>query len=140
MHPLYERANKLTDEVIAAAIEVHKHFGDGLLESIYVRCLDRALRVAGHKVEHEKVVPITYLGETFEEKLRCDLLVDDCLIIEAKAVEACDLQRFRMQVLSYMKLLDKPLGLVLNFGDDHFGRRGISRVILKGADDGSIPF
>ena len=69
MHPLYERANKLTDEVIAAAIEVHKHFGDGLLESIYVRCLDRALRVAGHKVEHEKVVPITYLGETFEEKL-----------------------------------------------------------------------
>ena len=72
MHPLYEKANKLTEEVIAAAIEVHKHFGDGLLESIYVRCLDRALRVAGHKVEHEKVVPITYLGETFEEKLRCE--------------------------------------------------------------------
>lgn len=138
MHPLYEKATNLSCDVIDAAIAVHKHFGSGLLESIYVKALAQAMRVAGHNVSQEKVVPITYLGMTFEEKLRCDLLIDDCLIIEAKSVEPCDLQRFRMQTLSYMKLLDMPLGLVLNFGDDHFGTHGIRRVILKGAADGFL--
>ena len=137
MHPLYEQANNLTKEVIDAAIAVHKHFGPGVLESIYVKSLEQALKVAGHKVEREKTVAISYRGATFEEKLRCDLLVDDCLVIEAKSVEACDLQRFRMQLLSYLKLLDKPLGLVMNFGDEHFGSHGIRRVILKGADKGN---
>ena len=136
MHPLYEKAHNLTDEVISAAIAVYRHFGPGVLESIYVKCLEQALKVAGHKVEREKTVAISYMGATFKEILRCDLLVDDCLVIEAKSVEACDLQRFRMQLLSYMKLLDKPLGLVMNFGDEHFGSHGIRRVILKGADDG----
>jgi len=140
MHPLYTKAAGLTEDVIAAAIAVHKHFGAGVLESIYVRCLEQALKVAGHKVEREKTVPISYLGATFEEKLRCDLLIDGCLVIEAKSVEACDLQCYRMQLLSYMKLLDVPLGLVMNFGDDHFGTHGIRRVILKGADDGYDPF
>ena len=135
MHPLYEKANNLTDEVIAAAIAVHKHFGPGVLESIYVKCLEQALKVAGHKVEREKTVTIAYMGTTFDEKL-----VDDCLVIEAKSVEPCDLQRFRMQLLSYMKLLDKPLGLVMNFGEERFGSRGIRRVILKGADKGYDPF
>lgn len=125
----------MTDEVIAAAVAVHRHFGPGVLESIYVRCLEQALKVAGHVVEREKTVTISYMGATFEEKLRCDLLVDNCLVIEAKSVEPCDHQRFRMQLLSYMKLLDKPLGLVMNFGEERFGSRGIRRVILKNADD-----
>ena len=136
MHPLYKKAHNLTEEIIAAAIAVHRHFGPGVLESIYVRCLEQALRVAGHTVEREKSVTISYMGTTFEERLRCDLLVDDCLVIEAKSVEPCDLQRFRMQLLSYLKLLDKPLGLVMNFGEEHFGSRGIRRVILKDADAG----
>jgi GxxExxY protein len=140
MHPLYEKAHNLTDEVIAAAVEVHKHFGPGVLESIYVKCLEQALKCAGHTVEREKIVTISYMGASFDEKLRCDLLVDDCLIIEAKSIEPCDLQRFRMQLLSYMKLLDKPLGLVMNFGEERFGKRGIRRVILKGADEGFDPF
>ncbi len=140
MHPLYEKAHNLTEEVIAAAIAVHKHFGPGVLESIYVKCLEQALRVAGHTVEREKTVTISYMGTTFEEKLRCDLLVDDCLVIEAKSVESCDLQRFRMQLLSYLKLLDKPLGLVMNFGEERFGSRGIRRVILKDADAGFDPY
>lgn len=140
MHPLYEKAHNLTDEVIAAAIAVHRHFGPGVLESIYVKCLEQALRVAGHTVEREKTVTISYMGITFDEKLRCDLLVDDCLVIEAKSAESRDLQRYRMQLLSYMKLLDKPLGLVMNFGEEHFGTRGIRRVILKNADEGFNPF
>jgi len=140
MHPLFMKADELAKVVIDAAIKVHQHFGDGLLESIYVKALEQALKVSGHKVEREKIVPISYMGATFDEKLRCDLLVDDCLVVEAKSVESCDLQRFRMQLLSYMKLLDMPLGLVMNFSDDHFARHGIARVILKGADDGACPF
>ena len=140
MHPLYERAHNLTDEVIAAAIAVHRHFGPGVLESIYVRCLEQALKVAGHTIEREKTVTISYMGTTFDETLRCDLLVDDCLVIEAKSVESCDLQRFRMQLLSYMKLMDKPLGLVMNFGEERFANRGIRRVILKNVDEGFDPF
>lgn len=68
--------------------------------------------------------------------------IDDCLIVEAKSVEPCDLQRFRMQLLSYMKLLDVPLGLVINFGESTLGGRAIRRVILKGADapDGTASF
>ena len=96
MHPLYEKAHNLTEEVIAAAIAVHRHFGPGVLESIYVKCLEQALKVAGHTVEREKTVTVSYMGTTFDEKLRCDLLADDCLVIEAKSVEPCDLQRFRM--------------------------------------------
>ena len=140
MHPLYERAHNLTDEVIAAAIAVHRHFGPGVLESIYVRCLEQALKVAGHTVERLPPLSNIAMGTIFEEKLRCDLLVDDCLVIEAKSVESCDLQRFRMQLLSYMKLMDKPLGLVMNFGEEHFASRGIRRVILKNADEGFDPF
>ena len=140
MHPKYKQADEVTKAVIDAAIAVHHYFGDGLLESIYVRALEQALKVSGHKVEREKVVPVSYMGATFDERLRCDLLIDDCLVIEAKSVEACDLQRFRMQLLSYMKLLDVPLGLVMNFSDEHFARHGIARVILKGADDGEVPF
>lgn len=134
MHTLYERANALSKEVVEAALKVREHFGPGLLESIYVKSLAQALRVAGHKVEQEKSVTIEYMGAKFDEKLRIDLLVDDCLIVEGKAVETCDLKRFRVQVLSYMKLMDIPLGLVINFSDDHFARHGIGRVILKDAD------
>ena len=77
MHPLYEKAHNLTEEVIAAAIAVHRHFGPGVLESIYVKCLEQALKVARHTVEREKTVTVSYMGATFDEKLRCDLLLDD---------------------------------------------------------------
>ena len=141
MHPKYPQAAELTEEVIKAAIAVEKHFGYGMLESLYVKCLEHALTLAGHKCEREKSVQVSYLGKTFDERLRCDLFVDDCLVVEAKSIEACDLQRFRMQTLTYMKILDAPLGLVLNFGDDHFGTHGIRRVILKDADkDAPQPF
>ena len=78
MHPLFEKANALTAEVVDAAIEVQKHFGIGLLENIYKQALGQELRVRGHRAETEVVVPITYKGFTFEEKLRIDCLVDGC--------------------------------------------------------------
>lgn len=134
MHDLYEKAQIVSKAVVEAAIEVHRHYGEGLLESIYVKSLSQELLLAGHTVKEEVPCTISYNGRVWSEKIRCDLLVDDCLIVEAKSVEPCDLQRFRMQLLSYMKLLDKPLGLVINFGESTLGGRAIRRVILKGAD------
>ena len=140
MHPLFEQAEGLTGEVIEAAIEVQKHFGIGLLENIYKQCLAQEMRVRGHKAETEVVVPITYKGFTFDEKLRIDCLIDRCLIVECKALDEdkVDMTRHKAQLLSYMKLMDIPLGLVINFGDYRLGKRGIARVILKGADDGAF--
>lgn len=135
MHLKYEHAAALTEEVIQAALEVQKHFGIGVLESIYVKALSREMELAGHKVAEEVPCTISYKGRVWSEKLRADLIIDDCLVIEAKAIERCDLQRFRMQTLSYMKILDIPLGLVINFGDEHLVQHGIKRVILKGAND-----
>ena len=140
MHPLYEQADSLTQEVIDAAVRVQKHCGIVALESIYVRCLERELELAGHRTSREKGVSITYRDMTFNENLRYDLLVDDCLLIEAKSCEKEYMDLWRMQLLTYMKLMDKPLGLVINFGNQHIPTRGIKRVILKGADEESSPF
>jgi len=134
MHPLYEKANALTRDVIAAAIEVHEHFGPGLVESVYVKCLEQSLRLMGHKTAREVRVPISFKGLCFEENLRIDLLVDDCLVVEAKAVEVSNPMLFKMQTLSYMRLMDLPLGLAINFGGPTLKGRSIWRVILKCAD------
>ena len=141
MHPLFEQASALTGEVIEAAIEVQKHFGIGVLENIYKMSLAQELRVRGHEAQTEAVVPITYKGFTFEEKLRLDCFVDKCLIVECKSLDEnkVDMVRHKAQLLSYMKLMNVPLGLVINFGDYRLGKRGIARVILKGAD-GEAPF
>jgi len=134
MHPLYAQANELTPVVIRCAIEVYKHFGPGLLESIYTRCLARELELLGHHVQMEKSITVTYKGVAFEEHLRFDLLVDACLLVESKVSDSGIRAEYRYQLLSYEKLLDIPLGLIFNFGDVRFGDRGIQRVILKGAD------
>ena len=140
MHSLYTQAAALTDEVIAAATKVQKHFGIGALESIYVRCLERELQLSGHMTKREGLVKISYRGLEFDENLRYDLLVDDCLLVEAKACEHENMDIWRMQLLTYMKLMDKPLGLVINFGNEHLPKRGVKRVIIKGADDDDAPF
>jgi len=134
MHPLYKKANDLAPTVICCDIEVYKHFGPGLLESIYTRCLARELELQGHHVLMEKRIDIIYKGLTFQENLRFDLLVDECLLVESKVSDQGIRSENRHQLLSYEKLLDVPLGLILNFGDTRFGDRGIQRVILKGAD------
>ena len=94
----------------------------------------------GRRTSREKGVSITYRGMTFNENLRYDLLVDDCLLIEAKSCEKEYMDLWRMQLLTYMKLMDKPLGLVINFGNEHLPKRGVKRVILKDADDETAPF
>jgi len=86
MHPLYEKADGLSRKVIGAAIEVHRHKGPGLIESIYERCLLRELELRSIPATTQKIVRVEYKGLVFEP-LRFDLLADDCLLVELKAVE-----------------------------------------------------
>ncbi len=132
MHPLYAKADALSHEVIGAAIEVHRDKGPGLIESIYERCLMHELMLRKHTAVNQKVIRIRYKDLVFEEPLRFDVLVEDCLLIEAKSVERI-LPIHKAQLLSYMKLLDVPVGLLINFHEVVL-KNGISRLILPGAN------
>jgi len=132
MHPLFQKATGLTETVIAAAIEVHRDKGPGLIESIYEWCLLRELGLRGLTCASQKSVLIQYKGATREEPLRFDVLVEGCLLLEVKAVERI-LPIHKAQLLSYMKLLDVPLGLLINFHEMKV-TDGVSRLILPGAN------
>jgi GxxExxY protein len=132
VHPLYEKAQSLTGEIIAAAIEVHRQLGPGLIESIYERCLCRELELRGLRFETQRVIPIEYKGVTFEETLRFDVLVEGCVLVENKCAESV-LPIHRAILVSYMKLLDVPLGLIFNYHVPVL-KDGIVRRILPGAD------
>ena len=132
MHRLYLKADALSGNVIGAAIEVHRDKGPGLIESIYERCLMHELWLRRHSAVNQKVVPIRYKDLVFEEPLRLDILVDDCLLIEAKSVERI-LPIHKAQLLSYMKLLDIPIGILINFHEVVL-KNGVARLILPGAN------
>ena len=132
MHPLYCKADKLSHDVIGATIEVHRLKGAGLIESIYEKCLARESVLRGIKFVLQKQVFVEYKGATFEEPLRFDMLVEECLLVEIKAVEKV-LPVHKAQLLSYMKLLNVPVGLLLNFHEPRLVD-GVSRLILPGAN------
>ena len=132
MHPLFTKASGITHDVIGAAIEVHKDKGPGLLESIYEWCLTMELQLRGHQVQNQDKIVIRYKQFRREEPLRFDLLIDHCLFVEAKAVETVH-PIHKAQLLSYMKLLDIPLGLIINFHALKL-TEGVSRLILPGAN------
>ena len=132
MHPLFTKADQLSPIAIAAAIEVHRDKGPGLVESIYEWCLLRECELRRISATNQKRVVITYKGFTREEPLRFDVLLENCLLIEAKSVERI-LPIHKAQLLSYMKLLNVPIGLLLNFNESKL-TDGISRLILPGAN------
>ena len=126
--------NELTDKIIGCAIEVHKEYGGpGLKESAYEAALEWELKQSGLKVFRQKPVPVVYKGHRFEMEdehpKRFDLLVEDKVIVECKAVEkvAKD-EKFRAQCKTYLKMLGLRVGLVLNFGRPTL-KEGIDRVI-----------
>ena len=131
MHPLYQRADRLSGEVIGAAIEVHRHKGPGLIESIYERCLLRELELRSIPATTQRIVRVEYKGLIFDEPLRFDLLVDNCLLVESKAVESLH-PSSKAQLFSYMKLLDVPVGLLINFHEPIL-KNDIFSMILPGA-------
>ncbi len=132
MHPLFRKADDLTGTIIAAAIEVHRDKGPGLVESIYEWCLLREFELRGIHATNQQQVTISYKGFTREEALRFDVLVDDCVLIEAKSVERV-LPIHKAQLLSYMRLLSVPVGLLINFNAARLVDGG-SRMILPGAN------
>jgi len=108
MHALYQKADRISHDVIGAAIEVHRQMGSGLIESIYERCMLRELELRSIPSITQQLVRIEYKGLVFDEPLRFDIMVDNCLLLELKAVEV--LHPFsKAQLFSYMKLLEISL-------------------------------
>jgi GxxExxY protein len=132
MHALFKKADELSHLVIGAAIEVHRLKGPGLLESIYERCLMRELDLRKIAAVNQRLVRIEYKGLVFEEPLRFDVLAEDCLLLELKWVQEL-LPIHKAQLLSYMKLLNIPLGLIINFHEMKLVD-GVVRMILPGAN------
>ena len=104
----------LTYQINGAAIEVHKNLGPGLLESVYHECLKYELKSRDLKFSSELKIPLNYKGFELETNLRCDLFVENAVVIELKAIESI-LPIHEAQVLSYMKLLKAPKGILFNF-------------------------
>ncbi len=122
------RCKELTAAIIGAAIEVHRHLGPGLLESAYEQCLDWELRERGHTVGRQLRVPIIYKGVTLESNYRLDLLVDDTVIVDIKAIDRMA-EVHTAQLLTYLRHTDIEVGLVINF-NSVLVRDGIKRVVL----------
>ena len=119
--------NEIASIVVDASLKVHRRFGPGLLESAYETVLARELRKRGLNVERQVLVPIVWDGETIDEGFRADLLVEDKLIIELKSVENLAKVHFR-QLLTYLRLTDCKLGLLINF-NEVLVKDGIHRVV-----------
>jgi len=132
MHPLFPKAAGLTEQIIGAAIEVHRDKGPGLVESIYEWCLIQELGLRRLSTECQRVVQIRYKGMSREEPLRFDVLIEGCVLVEGKSVETV-LPVHKAQLLSYMKLLNIPVGLLINFNTVKL-TDGVSRLILPSAN------
>ncbi|QXP79950.1 MULTISPECIES: GxxExxY protein [Winogradskyella] len=119
--------NKITENIIGAAIEVHKALGPGLLESAYQECLFYELKKIGYSIQKEITQPITYKEITLDHGYRIDLLVENSIVIELKTVEKFT-DVHTAQILTYMKLGNYPIGLLLNFKTKLL-KNGIKRFI-----------
>ena len=115
-------------EVRGAAMEVYNYFGPGLLESVYEKALVRELELKGMDVKTQLPVPIVYKGSVVGDELRIDVLVDDELIVELKSVEEFKPVYYK-QLRTYLKLLNKEVGLLINFGEYDF-KKGMRRIAL----------
>ena len=124
--------NDVARTVVDAAFSIHKALGPGLLESVYERILEHELKKRGLRVERQVAVEVIYDGLVFDEGFRADLVVEDLLIIELKSVEAVAPVHSK-QLLTYLKLTGKRLGLLINFGDALL-KNGTRRVV-NGLDD-----
>ena len=119
--------NEIAREIVDAALILHKRLGPGLLETVYEVVLAHELKKRGLKVQRQMVIPIEYEGIKFDEGFRADLMVAGKVIVELKSVETV-LPVHKKQVLTYLRLSDKKLGLLINFGAVLI-KDGISRIV-----------
>lgn len=128
MHKIIVPPNleEITERIIGCAIAVHRALGPGLLESVYRECLLIELALAGLRVAREKSIPLHYRGQRVPTSLRIDLVVEDCVVVELKAVEHPNPIHLA-QVVTYLKLTDCPAGLLFNFNHTSL-RQGLHRL------------
>ena len=124
--------NEIAKIVVDAAYKIHTTLGPGLLESVYEVVLHAELRKRGFRVSRQVAVPIVFDGIKFEEGFRADLIIEDMVIVEIKSVETIA-SVHKKQLLTYLRLSDKRLGLLVNFGAALI-KEGISRVV-NGLED-----
>ena len=113
----------LTFEIIGAAIEVHKEMGPGLLEQVYEECMVYELELRGIKSTRQQRVPIKYKGKVLEADLRFDILVENCIVVELKAVLEM-IPIFEAQVMTYARLLEVPKAILINFTCENIFKQG----------------
>jgi len=119
--------NEIAREVVDAAYHVHTKLGPGLLETVYEVVLAHELRKRGLHVVRQEPIPVKYESVTFEEGFRADVIVEDKVILELKSVETIS-RVHKKQLLTYLRLADKRLGLLINFGEELI-KNGISGVV-----------
>ncbi len=121
------RIDEISSAVVGEAIRIHRELGPGLFENVYEAVLAKRLEQAGFKAERQVAVPLTIDGEHFDIAFRIDILVDDCLVIEIKAVEGLGKSHAK-QLLTYLRLMKQPVGLLLNFNGETM-KEGIRRMV-----------
>ncbi len=126
--PLSTRQEGIAKKIVDAAYCVHKELGSGLLEKVYEACFCHELKKRDLSYRRQVEIPIVYDGITLEEGLRLDVLVEDLIICELKAVDNMN-PVWEAQVLSHLKLADKRLGFLINF-NERYVKDGIRRIIL----------
>jgi GxxExxY protein len=119
--------NEVTGEIVDAAYQLHNQVGPGLLESVYEAVLEQKLKSRGLRVERQKRIPLEIDGLRFEEAFRADLIVEGRVLIELKAAERTAPVHVR-QTLTYLRLLNLPIGFLINFGVEHM-RDGLKRIV-----------
>ena len=117
----------ITETIVDTALHIHRDLGPGLLESVYEAILARGLEGHGLRVERQKIIRFEYLGMVFEEGFRVDLVVEDRVIVEVKSVEQLARQHAK-QLLTYLKLTKRQVGLLINFGAPTL-RDGLRRIV-----------
>lgn len=117
---------RIAKDAVDVAMRLHKALGPGLLESVYAVIMEKKLQERGYLVEREKPIPVIFEGIEFEIGFRADLLINDCFIIELKSVEHLTATHAK-QLLTYLKITDTRLGLLINFGEALL-KNGIRRI------------
>ena len=130
------KENEISKIVVNAAFELHTELGPGLLETVYEVLLAHKLREAGLRVERQLAIPIQYHGVTFDEGFRADLVIEDVVIVELKSSEAM-LRVHGKQLLTQLRLSQRRLGLLINFGAELL-KDGIKRVVNGLPDEGEV--
>jgi len=122
--------NDMAYKVVSCAIEVHKYLGPGLLESIYEECFIEELRLNGIPVRSQEKIPLVYKGILLKTELKLDVLVNECIIVELKAVDEIN-PLYKAQLLTYLKLAGLPKGLLINFNCINIASQGLVSLVTQ---------